>query len=131
MTFTEELDNMIIYYNRQGQSMGRAEAYARLSDPEYKRVGATQVGKYWVSTVWLGIDHSFLEGPPIIFETMVFEVKISDGPQTLGSELYCDRYSTEQEAIEGHNKAILKYEHQLEKDRAKEKYLRRYRRGKP
>lgn len=28
---------------------------------------------YWISTVFLGIDHSFSEdGPPVVFETMVF-----------------------------------------------------------
>jgi hypothetical protein len=26
-----------------------------------------------VSTAWLGLDHSFLVGPPVIFETMVFD----------------------------------------------------------
>lgn len=27
---------------------------------------------YWISTVFLGIDHSFGQGPPLVFETMVF-----------------------------------------------------------
>lgn len=30
------------------------------------------VGKYWVSTVFLGLNHRFDNGPPILWETMVF-----------------------------------------------------------
>ena len=47
-----------------------------------------------VSTVWIGINHNFSgEGPPLIFETMVFG---SEG------DLYCERYATEEQAREGH-----------------------------
>jgi hypothetical protein len=46
-----------------------------------------------VSTVFLGLDHSF-EGPPILFETLV-----SGGD--LEGEM--DRYHTWEEAIKGHN----------------------------
>ncbi len=40
------------------------------SDP--CRVGDDDVCGYCVSTVFLGIDHSFGRGPPILWETMVF-----------------------------------------------------------
>lgn len=44
-----------------------------------------------VSTVFLGLDHSFNdEGPPLIFETMVF-------PDTT-----TERYSTYEQAVAGH-----------------------------
>jgi hypothetical protein len=46
-----------------------------------------------LSTVWLGLDHSFGAGPPLIFETMVF-----GGPNDEEQE----RYSTEEEAKAGH-----------------------------
>lgn len=26
----------------------------------------------WISTVWLGLDHQYGDGPPLIFETMAF-----------------------------------------------------------
>lgn len=53
-----------------------------------------------ISTVWLGLDHQWMDGgKPLIFETMVF----NDGGF---SELYMDRYSTWQEAEEGHAKAV-------------------------
>ena len=55
---------------------------------------------YWISTVWLGLDHDFNDGKePLLFETMIF-------PQgDIGSEEYCDRYSTWEEAEKGHEKA--------------------------
>jgi len=48
-----------------------------------------------ISTVFLGIDHNFGDGPPLLFETMVFGGKL-DQEQ--------DRYSTYDEAITGHDK---------------------------
>jgi hypothetical protein len=55
--------------------------------------------EYHVSTVWLGLDHSFGYGPPLIFETMIFP---ADGKF---DELYQDRYTTMQQAREGHWRA--------------------------
>ena len=46
-----------------------------------------------ISTVWLGLNHQFGNGPPLIFETMVFGGKY-DGEQ--------ERYSTLEEAQNGH-----------------------------
>jgi hypothetical protein len=57
-----------------------------------------------VSTVWLGSNHDFYgEGNPIIFETMIFECK---NGEVNYSDLYMDRYCTEDEAIAGHLKAV-------------------------
>lgn len=37
------------------------------------RVAEAHLGKFYISTVFLGIDHNFLgKGGPILFETMVF-----------------------------------------------------------
>lgn len=52
-----------------------------------------------VSTVFLGIDHSFYGGKPILFETMIFG-GMYDGEQ--------ERYSTWEEAEAGHEKAVAK-----------------------
>ena len=44
-----------------------------------------------VSTVYLGLDHSFGEDPPLLWETMVFpEANV------------CERYETLEQAIQGH-----------------------------
>ena len=56
----------------------------------------------WVSTVWLGLDHQFGDGPVHIFETMVF-------PKGSYSEKDCERYSTREEAEEGHIKMCSKW----------------------
>lgn len=37
-----------------------------------KRVGSDMIGEVHVSTVFLGLDHAFMHGPPILWETMVF-----------------------------------------------------------
>lgn len=58
-------------------------------------LGRTGVGGQEVSTVFLGIDHSFSDtGPPVLFETMVFGV---DG---CGTDMR--RYRTRAEAEAGH-----------------------------
>jgi hypothetical protein len=55
-------------------------------------------GGVLVSTVFLGLDHSFGGvGPPILFETMIFGGE-HDG--------YMDRYRTREEALAGHAKAL-------------------------
>lgn len=44
-------------------------------DKTKRRVAMTSIGQYKVSTVFLGLDHSFGKGPPILWETMVFNKK--------------------------------------------------------
>lgn len=76
-----------------------------IGDPENikkKRVGKTVFGDVEVSTVFLGIDHSFGSGEPLLYETMIFGGE-HDG--------YMDRYSTKAEAIEGHQKAVNLIKH--------------------
>lgn len=62
--------------------------------------------QYFVSTCFLGIDHSYGEGPPQLFETMVFAQK--DG-KTDYSDLEFERYATWDEALEGHKKMCEQY----------------------
>jgi hypothetical protein len=51
-----------------------------------------------VSTVFLGLDHNFgFGGLPILFETMIFGGE---------HDSYQDRYSTREEAVIGHAKAL-------------------------
>lgn len=60
--------------------------------PKYKYSGIR------VSTVFLGLDHSFMSKTPLLFETMIF-----GGDE---SEEYQERYSTWKQAEEGHQKAV-------------------------
>ncbi len=47
-------------------------AWAKWYETAARRVGDTSIGKVRVSTVFLGIDHQFGNGPPLLYETMVF-----------------------------------------------------------
>lgn len=52
-----------------------------------------------ISTVFLGLDHSFGDSEPMLFETMVFGGKLDQK---------MERYSTWDEAEEGHKKWLKK-----------------------
>lgn len=67
-----------------------------------KRVALTEKNKLRVSTVFLGIDHSFNESKPLLFESMVF-------PEGSYDEIECRRYYTYEEAIAGHKELIQEY----------------------
>lgn len=83
-------------FDRNGNPIDTAQYTALHSDPEYKRIAYEEANGFTVSTVWLGLDHSFSEDdPPLIFETMVF-------PEFSYDEEACERYVTEREAMEGH-----------------------------
>ena len=93
------------YYDRDGRPMSDTLAWAkRFEETTYKRIAETTLpdGK-WISTVWLGLDHSFGRGPPLIFETMVFKDR-----ENL-REVDVERYATEAEAREGHERMVTKW----------------------
>src|SRR4051812_23508465 len=48
------------------------EEWARWFESADRHVCQDTVGGVRVSTVFLGIDHNFGDGPPLIFETMIF-----------------------------------------------------------
>jgi hypothetical protein len=64
----------------------------------HRRVGLTITANgSRVSTVFLGLDHAFGSGPPVLFETMIF-----GGPH----DGYQARYTTWDEAEAGHARAV-------------------------
>ena len=90
------------YYDRAGAEISAEEWTRLVRDRNYRYIAKTDFGDGCsVSTVWLGLDHSFGHGPPLIFETMVF------GPYG-GGEM--DRYATEAQARIGHANMVRKYE---------------------
>jgi hypothetical protein len=102
---------VIKYYDRKGNVVGLEEFSALFENIDYKYVAKTDAGKYWISTVWLGLDHSFSlddSAPPIIFESMVFR-KDKDGGMDFSEEQECHRYATEEEAVAGHEKLVRKW----------------------
>lgn len=58
---------------------------------------------FWVSTVFLGLDHSWGGGPPLLWESMVFN-KNDDKMH----EYDCQRYPSYKLATLGHAKLVTK-----------------------
>jgi hypothetical protein len=80
-------------------------------DAGRRRVAETTISGWWVSTVFLGINHGF-GGPPLWFETMVFESEDAPPPPEIGEKLRSRlkemqfRYATWDEATEGHETVV-------------------------
>lgn len=91
-----------MYYDRDAIPIDQATFLRLHRDLAYLRIARTTVTSaadlaktFDVSTVWLGVNHGLmLDGPPMIFETMVF----GDGSQDLDIR----RYATEAQARSGH-----------------------------
>jgi hypothetical protein len=79
---------------------------------EKRRVAETTINGFWVSTVFLGINHGFGIGSPQWFETMVFREKENPPPPELDGKIevwfrYRQwRYATWAEAVEGHEMVV-------------------------
>ena len=72
--------------------------WAYWMEAEDRRVARTEVGASIISTVFLGLDHGHLfDGPPLLFETMVF---------TDGESGYMERCSTWLEAEAQHQRIV-------------------------
>lgn len=79
-----------------------------------RHIGKTEGENYVVSTVFLGLDHSFADGPPLLFETMVFRRGGWDGTSDEGMiEQDMARYSTLEEATAGHEAMVAKWDKAL------------------
>jgi hypothetical protein len=79
---------------------------------EKRRVAERTINGFWVSTVFLGIDHGFGLGPSSWFETMVFEDKELPPPPEIGPKIHRLlsemqlRYETWVEAEKGHEMVV-------------------------
>jgi len=89
-------------YDKEGKLIDLMVWGKLLEDSDYRIINKTRLKGCTVSTVWLGLDHSFGGDRPLIFETMVF-IKDFD-------EDYCERYTTLEEARDGHERAVDRYE---------------------
>ena len=88
------------HYILDGKTPREAELleWARWYETAERHVAVdTLDGGVRVSTVFLGLNHQYGDGPPLIFETLIF-----GGP--MGQDMW--RYSTWQEAEEGHRAAV-------------------------
>jgi hypothetical protein len=81
-----------------------------------RRVASTELadGAIHVSTVFLGVDHRFGNGRPILFETMVFyRCPIHRGGRTTDDEIQ-ERYCTWLEAEAGHRRVVAEVRQNLQ-----------------
>lgn len=62
-----------------------------------RTVAKDNVGDVKISTVFLGLDYSWGDGPPLLYETMIFGGE---------HDQYLERYTTREEALKGH-KVVL------------------------
>jgi len=91
-----------LYYDKMGKPLAGTVEWGKLfEDKDYARVGWFHNPWVTVSTVWLGLDHNWGEGAPLIFETMVF------APGMVGIDQ--ERHSTLAQAEKGHDVAVEKY----------------------
>ena len=95
---------MIQYQDKEGKPLELLEWAKLLEDKKYQVIKQGVVGTHWVSTVWLGLEHGFREGEPLIFETMVFADKGK------GDSVDEERYCTVKEAVQGHEGMVKKWE---------------------
>lgn len=81
------------YYDREGRPLSFEKWGPLFDDLTYKRVASTWLpGKRKrVSTVWLGLDYCSGDGPPLIFESMVFT---KDGPWIEPGLIFQERYKS-------------------------------------
>lgn len=71
-----------------------------------RRVARDDIDDIRISTVFLSLDYNFsLDGPPLLFETMVF---VGDDSE------YCERYPTWDAAAAGHKRIVDAIRHQEE-----------------
>lgn len=96
---------MIGHYDKDGSVLSLEEWAKKFEDSTYKRIAETtlQDGQ-WVSTVWLGLDYSFGDGDPLIFETVIFK-----SAEDL-DELDRARYPTLEATQAGHQAMVEKWE---------------------
>lgn len=92
------------YYDINGVPVSTLEWTKMLKDMDYRRIGLDTFDGWIISTVWLGLDHHFGNGPPLIFETMVFKKGVS-----VGEPDYTNRYSTLEEAKQGQAYTVEAY----------------------
>lgn len=84
------------FYDMEGRPIDLWEFRRLYEEKDAQRIGYDVRDGITVSTVLLGLDHNWGDGPPLIFETMIFGGEYDE---------YQERYSTREQAEEGHRVA--------------------------
>lgn len=101
------------YYKLEGKTVVPCDQvceFSRWFETADRIVKQEQVGRFWVSTVFLGIDHRFEEpGPPLVFESAVFTRQTVElmGKKRPGlADHSMERTPTWELALEAHARAV-------------------------
>jgi hypothetical protein len=88
--------NRPLFYDKEGNPIADTLDWAMLFEDREYRIVKQEILWWggWLSTVWLGLDHAWGGERPLIFESMLFFGRRND--------LDCRRYSTLEEAHQGH-----------------------------
>lgn len=101
---TDPLDRTDVgCFDFDGNPISMREWSALNEDPARKRVALDHIGDVEISTIWIGIDLVAAHRRPRVYETAVFNAD--------GHVIVLARYSTREEAIEGHKRALLAERH--------------------
>lgn len=104
-------DRIHLFYDPDGNPI-TADQWSELREnTDLPRVALTELGDYWVSTVWLGLNQSAWAGEPVmIYETMAFKGNDLTG---VGDRRI---YATRQQAEAGHAEVVAKIQQLIEQD---------------
>lgn len=95
---------MTDFYDRDGRPLDLVSWAQLFEDDAYRRLRATDLGTYWVSTIWtgfdpgLGIDHG---APPRIYEMAIFAKTADEDPLRCDGRKY--QYASEELALGAHD----------------------------
>jgi hypothetical protein len=99
------INDYIPFYDKTGDPIDAMTWAGLFSDLTYKRVAYTLVVSaldlaafYNISTAWMGTNHNWCAGEPLIFETIVFRPD--------GRVLHCDRHTSEETALRAHEDTV-------------------------
>jgi hypothetical protein len=96
-----------LYYDRKGEPLDVHHWADLFGDDGYRTIAQHWARGWMISTIWLGLDHGFGHGHmPLIFETMIFPPGDAASKDGAWAEEYQERYSTEEAAHAGHDRAI-------------------------
>ena len=100
------MDFYLLDENKKPYKVSLEESYKMYEDPAMKIVQQDKLDNgMFVSTVFLGMDHSWEIEPnhePVLWETMIFRDLDDSGM----SDIYMQRYTSYEDAIEGHKHAL-------------------------
>lgn len=86
--------------NKEPYPVTIEEAIKLYEHPELKQTAYDEIDGVRISTVFLGMDHSWSNKPghePVLWETMIFGGEYDQ---------YQERYTSHHDALEGHQKAL-------------------------